>query len=133
VRRATLILMVVACPAQAEVTPEDLLLAARCIGAEEARLVGADHIRPDHRQAELLAYAFSDLLSLPMTPPTPVMQAARKRGRAEAGLPPDAFASVEAIMAEVTAGAVCVAVIDELGLLPVVYPACFSDGCSTGP
>jgi hypothetical protein len=36
-------------------------------------------------------------------------------------------------MAEVAAGAACVAVIDKLGLLPVVYPACFPDGCPKAP
>jgi hypothetical protein len=51
----------------------------------------------------------------------------------EAEVLPDAFGSVEEIMAGVAASAACVEVIDRLGLLPVVYPACFQANCASTP
>jgi hypothetical protein len=126
----TLALLLTAMPTQAEITAEDLLLAARCIGAEEAWLDGQKHIKPDPEQAEKLAFAFSEIAGLPMSPPRVAMEAARKQGRQqEAEVLPDAFGSVEEIMTMVDASAACVEVIDRLGLLPVVYPVCFPDGC----
>jgi hypothetical protein len=120
-------------PAHAEITADDLLLAARCIGAEEAWLDGPKHIKPVLGQAEKLAFAFSEITSLPMSLPVATLEAARKEGRLEAEVLPDAFGSVEEIMAGVEASAACVEVIDRLGLLPVVYPACFQADCASTP
>jgi hypothetical protein len=125
----TLALLLTAMPAHAEITADDLLLAASCIGAEEAWLDGPKQIKPDPEQAEKLAFAFSEIAGLPMSPPRVAMEAARKQGRQQAEVLPDAFGSVEEIMAGVAASAACVEVIDRLGLLPVVYPVCFPDGC----
>jgi hypothetical protein len=120
-------------PAQAEIMADDLLLAAYCIGAEDARLDGQKHIKPNPEQVEKLAFAFSEIAGLPMSPPRVAMEAARKQGRQEAEVLPDAFGSVEEIMAGVEASAACVEVIDRLGLLPVVYPACFQADCASAP
>jgi hypothetical protein len=94
---------------------------------------GAAHIKPDADRAASLAFAFTQLLSLPMSPAVEAMIAARKRGRLHVETPPAAFGSVDAIMAQVNASADCVAVVDRLGLLPVIYPRCFTDGCQPRP
>jgi hypothetical protein len=126
-------MLLLATPAQAEITPDDLLLAARCIGAVDLELAGSKHIRADPGRAANIDYAFSELLTLPISPLAADMITARKRGRLDAEISPDAFDSVKAIMAEVAVSAECVTVIDNLVLLPVIYPQCFPQGCPPRP
>jgi hypothetical protein len=133
VRGLALAFVLLASSAQAEITSDDLLFAAECIGAAETGLEGAAHIKPDPQRAANIAFAFSELLKLPISPPAEAMEDARKQGRQQEETPPDDFSSVEAIMAEVGVAADCVAVIDQLGFLPVIYPQCFPEGCPPAP
>jgi hypothetical protein len=129
VKAAALLLLLTALPASADPTQADFLLAARCIGAEEALATGTDHIRPDQRLLTRLEAGFESIAGIEGSPPAAKMEAARQAGRVEATKPPDPFMSIEEIMAGIGPSAECLRVIDRFGLVPVVYPLCFADGC----
>jgi hypothetical protein len=122
--RAVAILMALLLPgaAQALPTKTELLEAARCIGrADRGDLAGADHIRVDPNAARRRDAALEQLLTLPYSPDAAAMQAARRAGQKEPSAPPDAFASIADIVDAVDADLQCIALIERLGLAPLVY------------